>query len=169
MYDKCEKIIGGAIAMNVLVPQLRSVCELPLVGMLGALSKVFGKKYSKKELFDDIIRVWGVSIFDIELLGWAYVARLYEEWLLDGHTANDLPKSTMHEERELTEKEIIGIKKNRDQLCERAQEFIQGRKDAKGSEKTEFDNLLREMEDEVFESDDDTFRKTYLNLTMCKK
>lgn len=187
---------GGAGAAGAQLPMADNAVITPIqLGMIIALAKVFDRNLTKEAAFgvlkgagaafigrsvSQVLVGWVPGLGNAinsataatltEAIGWMSAAQFYDEWLREGHNPDDLPKS-FSEETEVQLEELNNSKKEyRNKLCEQADEFIKGDKDAKGADKEEFNNLLKEMGYEVPGlSEDDPFREKFEELTKCLK
>lgn len=193
---KCNGIIhgaaaaaGGVGAAGAQIPVADNAVITPIqIGMIIALAKVFDRNLTKEVAFgmlkgagaafigrgvSQVLVGWipgfGNAINTAtaagltEAVGWMSTAQFYDEWLREGHTPEDRPEPFSEEKTE--EK-----KKDRDKMCAQADFFINGDKDARGSDKEEFYKLFNEMGYELSGlPEDDLFREKYEKLTECLK
>lgn len=183
---------GGVGAAGAQIPVADNAVITPIqIGMVIALAKVFDRNITKEAALgvlkgagaafigrgvSQVLVGWipglGNTINSAtaagltEAVGWISVAQFYDEWLRDGHTPNDIPKSFSEESTE--EKDYK--QKSREELCAQAELFINGEKNAKSADRHEFYRLLNDMEYELSGlPEDDPFRETYNKLTECLK
>ena len=190
-------VAAGGVAVGIAqIPLADNAVITPIqIGMIIALAKVFDRSITKEAAFgvlkgagaayigrniSQVLVGWvpgfGNAINTAtaagltETIGWMSASQFYDEWLRDGHTVNDRPKSFSDTSDEVQEEKTDNAKKHRDELCAQAELFIDGQKFAKGTDKEEFYALFNEMGYELAGlQDDDSFRKTYERLAECMK
>lgn len=187
---------GAAGAAGAQLPMADNAVITPIqIGMIIALAKVFDRNLTKEAAFGVLkgagAAFIGRSVSQVlvgwvpgfgnaintataasltEAIGWMSAAQFYDEWLRDGHSPDDLPNSFSEEAQKQEEESNDSKQEYRDKLCEQADEFIKGVKDAKGADKEEFYKLFNEMGYELAGlADDDPFRVKYEELTKCLK
>ena len=99
-----------------------------------------------------------------EAIGWMSANQVYDEWIQEGHS----PESYFEGER--NSKQTTNTSGRCRDLCERAEEFINGQKDAKGTDKEEFEKLYKEVEAAFSDGEkDQKLKEAFAKLTeMCK-
>lgn len=187
---------GGVGAAGAQIPMADNAVITPIqVGMVIGLAKVFDRNLTKEAALgilkgatasfigrsvSQIVVGWipflGNAINTAtaagltEAVGWMSAAQFYDEWLREGHSPGERPKSFSEEDPDDAEKEDDPGKQRREELCAQAEQFINGKKDAKGADKDEFYALLDEMEYELPGlAEEDPFRKIYEKLTECMR
>ena len=187
---------GAAGAAGAQLPLADNAVITPIqIGMIIALAKVFDRNITKEAAFgvlkgagaafigrgvSQALVGWMPGLGNVinaatasgltEAVGWMSAAQFYDEWLRDGHTSDDRPKSFSEDNEEKPEEPSDSKQKYRDELSARADEFINGSKDAKGADKEEFYKLFSEMGYELAGlPENDPFREKYEELTKCLK
>lgn len=185
---------GGAGAAGAQLPVADNAVITPIqIGMIIALAKVFDRNLTKEAAFavlkgagaafigrgiSQVLIGWVPGVGNAintataagltEAIGWMSAAQFYDEWLKDGHSPNERPNSFSEDKEKQQEKSCESKQKYRDELCAKADEFIKGRKDAKGADNDEFNKLLSDMEYEFTGlAADDPFKRKYEELTEC--
>ena len=179
---------GGIGAVGAQIPVADNAVITPIqIGMVIALAKVFDRNITKEAALgvlkgagaafigrgvSQVLVGWIPGLGNAintataagltEAVGWISAAQFYEEWLRDGHTPNDIPKS-FSEEKDYKQT-------SREELRAQADKFINGEKNAKSADRHEFNRLLNDMEYELSGlPEDDPFRETYNKLIECLK
>ncbi len=195
---KCNGIIhgasvaaGGVGAAGAQIPVADNAVITPIqIGMIIALAKVFDRNLTKEAALgvlkgagaafigrgvSQVLIGWVPGLGNAintataagltEAIGWMSVTQFYDEWLKEGHSPDDLPNS-FSEEAEITPEDDTD--EIRADLCNRADQFINGEKDAKGKDKSEFNSLLSEIEEELSKiPEDDPLKEKYNKLVEC--
>ena len=125
-YIEGMDLLGGKYAMaseNLSADQVKSVQVYENHQPIKALKDMQFSEQAAINLIlkDDAKNMWQ---------GVMEVATGYgDEWLRDGHTVNDRPKSFSDTSDEVPEEKTDNAKKHRDELCAQAELFIDGQKD----------------------------------------
>mgnify|MGYP003091132750 FL=1 len=99
-----------------------------------------------------------------EAIGWMSANQFYDEWIQEGHS----PESYFEGER--NSKQTTNTSGRCRDLCERAEEFINGQKDAKGTDKEEFEKLYKEVEAAFSDGEkDQKLKEVFAKLTEMYK
>ena len=197
---KCHAIIhssavtaGSIGALGAQIPVADNLLITPIqIGMVIALAKVFDRDITREAAYGVIkgvsasivgrnvaqllagwIPVVGNVINSVtassitEGIGWLSADQFYSEWLEEGHTENDLPtylSQSNYKESEESKREYLN------QLRMQALAFIDGKKDAKGKDKEEFDELYTKMSCEIaYLEEEDPFVITFKDLIQFYK
>ncbi len=187
---------GGIGAAGAQIPLADNTLITPIqIGMIIALAKVFDRDLTKEAALgvlkgagsafigrgiSQVLVGWipgfGNAINTAtaagltEAIGWMSAAQFYDEWLRDGHSPDERPESFSQSNTDQEQEASTSKQQYRDELCNQADLFINGTKDAKGSDKDEFYKLFNEMGYELSGlSEDDPFREKYEELTKCLK
>ena len=195
---KCNGIIhgasvaaGGVGAAGAQIPVADNAVITPIqIGMIIALAKVFDRNLTKEAALgvlkgagaafigrgvSQVLIGWVPGLGNAintataagltEAIGWMSVTQFYDEWLKEGHSPDDLPNSFSEEAETTPEDDTDAIRAD---LCNRADQFINGEKDAKGKDKSEFNSLLSEIEEELSKiPEDDPLKEKYNKLVEC--
>lgn len=182
---------GSVGAAGAIIPVADNALITPLqVGMIVALAKVFDRDINKEAALG-VIKGAGAAIVGraisqvllgwipvlgsvinsatataiTEALGWSSAESFYKEWLNDGHSVNERPKSfSTIKDDEQSKREYLK------KLCSLAEAFISGEKDAKGKDNDEFKELFDKMSYEIADLEqDDSFIKVFEKMVDCLK
>ena len=182
---KCHGIIhsasvatGGVGMAGAQIPLADNAIITPIqITMIIALAKVFERDLTKEAAMG-VLKGAGAAFIGrniaslnsataatlTEAIGWMSANQFYDEWIQEGHS----PESYFEGER--NSKQTTNTSGRCRDLCERAEEFINGQKDAKGTDKEEFEKLYKEVEAAFSDGEkDQKLKEAFAKLTeMCK-
>lgn len=191
---------GTAGAAGAQLPVADNAVITPIqIGMIIALAKVFDRNLTKEAAFgvlkgagaafigrgvSQVLVGWVPGLGNAintataagltEAVGWMSAGQFYDEWLKEGHTPDDIPSSFDENIKEAdnaaTSSEYADYDQDIEGLMVKADEFIEGKKDAKKADKEEFYQLLEEIEAVLVEvPEDDPLRIKHAQLVECMK